>query len=120
MSKRRNTLSSKLSGNNKPSWQDTIVSQEPVEEIIEEEAPVAPRKTTTRTTRRKKPAKSSKYVRKTFLMTPDLIERLEETAEEERVGISELVRFLMINSLDMIENGELEIPTTEGKRTISI
>lgn len=119
MGNRRNTLSNKLSGGTKrPGWQDTIAPSAPEEEIIEDDEPIV-RKRTTKRTRKKKPSGSS-LVRKTFLMTPDLLERIDVVVEEEQVGISELVRFLLMSSLDAIESGELEIPTTETKRTISM
>ena len=111
MTKRRSTLSDKLSSGNepKPGWRDTIRPSVPQE--VEEE---------TATQRRPaKRANRNKAKRKTYLLTPDLIERIEILAEEEHVGINELVRFLLSSSLDRIESGNLQIPTTPGRRRIA-
>lgn len=111
MGKRRNTLSDKLSTNNKnsrPGWQDTIRAQEAVEEEAEQVVQKQPSR-----------KKRNKAVRKTYLLTPDLIERIEEVAEEEQVAINELVRFLIRSALNQIEDGQLVIPTAPGKRKIS-
>lgn len=118
MSKRRQTLSNKLgTRTTKPGWQDTITPQTGIEEEPEEEQ-ISKKRATRRT---RKPKKSqAKLIRRTYLMSPDLLERLEVVAEDERVGISELLRYLITQSLDMIETGEIEIPTTAGKRSISL
>jgi hypothetical protein len=108
MTKRKSQLADKLGGRNdtKPGWRDTIHLNQPQED---EQSPHAqpPRP------RRNKPK------RKTYLLTPDLIEQIEILAEEEHVGINELVRFLLTTSIELIETGQVDIPTTPGRRRIS-
>lgn len=57
-------------------------------------------------------------MRKTYLLTPELVDHVADLAETERVGINELVRFLLRSSLDLVEKGELEIPTRPARRQI--
>lgn len=111
MSKRRSTLSDKLNptSEKRPGWRDTIRPSIPVEAEPEDTISVA----------RVNRANRDKPRRKTYLLLPDMIERIAILAEEERVGINELVRFLLSHSLDQIENGRLEIPTAPGRRRIS-
>ena len=112
MAKRKNELADKLgsSPEPRPGWRDTIISgQQPVDTAASQPTQPTPTKRT-----RTKP----KSVRKTYLLPPALIQRIEITAEEERVGISELVNFLMTTSLDLIESGQIEIPTQTAKRKI--
>lgn len=59
-----------------------------------------------------------KLKRKTYLLTQELIERIALLADQERVGINELVRFLLTEAVISVENGELEIPTGPAKRQI--
>jgi hypothetical protein len=49
--------------------------------------------------------------RKTYLLTNELIDRINALAEDKRVGINELVRFLLANAVAQVESGDLEIPT---------
>lgn len=78
--------------------------------VIEEEpAPI----------RKKAPRKKPAMVRKTYILTPDLVERVATTAARERVKINDLVRFLLIASLDMIDSGELALPTKPAMREIN-
>ena len=111
MTKRKSQLAGKLGGRTdaKPGWRDTIRLNQPEEPAYEEPTPARP----TRPVRRNKPK------RKTYLLTPDLIERIEILADEERVGINELVRFLLNTSIELIETGQIEIPTAPGRRRIS-
>lgn len=108
MTKRKNQLADKLSSesNLRPGWRDTIRPSQPVPEV-EEEQPEQPK-------RRARP----RLKRKTYLLNPDLIDRIEQIAEEERVGINELVRFLLSTSLDLVEANQLEIPTAPARRRI--
>lgn len=60
-----------------------------------------------------------KYKRKTYLMSDELIQRIEAIAETERVGINELHRYLVDLALTQIEDGThtLETHSTQ-KRTL--
>ncbi len=64
--------------------------------------------------------KQKAYLRKTYLMTPELVADVEGTAERLQVGINELVRFLLTTALAQVDRGELEIPTElEERRRIT-
>ena len=114
MAKRKNELADKLSSTTPergPGWREAIIpGQQAVETAVSQPTP---QPTSTKRTRTK-----PKAVRKTYLLPPDLIQRIEITAEEERVGISELVNFLLTTSLDLIESGQIEIPTQTARRRI--
>ena len=59
------------------------------------------------------------YKRKTYLLTEEIIERIEELADRERLQLNELVRWLLTDALDRIEAGETELPTqTVERRTL--
>lgn len=108
MAKRKNQLAGKLESgleSGRPGWRDTIVSSAPME--LGESEPKPARKTS-----------RSKPRRKTYYLPPALIERIEYLADEERVGISELVTFLLTTATDLIDTGQLEIPTAPAKRKI--
>jgi hypothetical protein len=117
MAKRKNELADKLGSTApepRPGWRDTIISgQQPVDTAVSQPPQPTQYQPTTKRTRTK-----PKSVRKTYLLPPELIQRIEITAEEERVGISELVNFLMTTSLDLIESGQIEIPTQTARRKI--
>ena len=106
MARRKNQLADKLSGGQspaRPGWRDTItVGHTPTQPAVEHESD-----------------STSSLKRKTYLLTDELIERVEVLAERERVGINELVRFLMGTSLELAETNQLEIPTRPGKRRIT-
>lgn len=106
---RKRDLAGKLSQQNeaRPGWRDAITGPARGAEPVEEEAPRPKR------TKKKGPLK-----RKTYLLTPGLIDQVAELAETERVGINELVRYLLRSSLEMVEAGELEIPTRPATRQI--
>ena len=57
--------------------------------------------------------------RKTYLLTADLIERVESLAEAERVGINELARFLLGYAVEEVANGRLKVPTKPARRKIA-
>lgn len=62
-----------------------------------------------------------RYRRKTYLMTDELIQRIEVQAEKARVGINEMNRYLLTMALDLIENGEHEVQVqTVQKRTLGV
>lgn len=116
---RKRDLASKLTQQgetqtSRPGWRDAITgpaqADAPPRERADEDE-VEGR----RTGRRKR---RSAIQRKTYLLTPELVDHVATLAEEERVGINELVRFLLRSSLDMVESGELEIPTRPAKRQI--
>jgi hypothetical protein len=90
MATRKKNTADALTGNAKPaSWQDQIASASP-------------------------PAKSNmrgKLKRKTYLMTDDLIERIEAFAKQHGVGINEAVRFALIAGLDTIDAGDRKVET---------
>ncbi len=121
MAKRKNELADKLGGTvqsteARPGWRDTILTgQQPVDPpkstlSLPEAQPSTPPKRET--------VDRNKPVRKTYLLQPQLIERIEITAELERVGISDLTNFLLSTALDLIESGQIEIPTQAAKRKI--
>jgi hypothetical protein len=111
MARRKNQLADKLSSSSetRPGWRDTILSgvSAPAESVAET-APTPPKR---------KPARN-KPMRKTYYLSPSLIERIEILAEEEQVGISALVSFLLNTSVELVESGHLEIPTAPAKRRI--
>ena len=103
---RKNDLSSKLQGSSdsRPGWRDTITgSQQQTPRPRQEPQPEE----------RESPLK-----RKTYLLTPELIDQIAALAEEERVGINELVRFLLRSALEQIATDEMEIPTRPARRQI--
>ena len=63
------------------------------------------------------PSKStSELVRKTYLLTPELIARVEALADTENVGLNELVRWLLDDALRRVETGETALPTKPVER----
>jgi hypothetical protein len=48
---------------------------------------------------------------RTYLLTPDLIARLNALAAARQVNVSELVRYLLAYALDAVEGGALRIAT---------
>lgn len=89
---RKRDLGSKLS--DKPAgWQDQVTGRgEP------STSPEPPSE--------KETVKAGDYMRKTYLMTPELVKRIEDLAAAEKVGINELVRHLLDSTLTQIERGE--------------
>jgi hypothetical protein len=51
-----------------------------------------------------------KLTRKTYLLTDDLISRLEDTAKANKVGVNELVRYLVKHGLDALDAKEYSLP----------
>lgn len=64
------------------------------------------------------PEPANKLTRKTYLLYKGMIEEIETLADQEHVGINELVRFLLGSSLDQVYAGKLVIPTKPGRRRI--
>ena len=83
MPKRKHDLASKLSNTQTPGWKEQIT----------------PAKT-----------KSASYIRKTYLVTPELIERIKSTSIREQVGQNELVRYLLTWALDRLDEGDHNLP----------
>ena len=112
MARRKNQLADKLgsSTETRPGWRDTILpgASSPQAEMVADAAPLPPKR---------KPARN-KPTRKTYYLSPSLIERIEILADEEQVGISALVSFLLNTSVELVESGHLEIPTAPAKRQI--
>lgn len=113
MARRKNQLADKLGSSgteSRPGWRDTImtgVSSSQADTMMET-APVPPKRMVSR----------NKPMRKTYYLPPALIERIEILADEEQVGISALVTFLLNTSVELVESGHLEIPTAPAKRQI--
>lgn len=116
---RKRDLASKLTQQGetqtpRPGWRDAITG--PAQSDASQRERIGEEEAEERQTRRRK--RRSAIQRKTYLLTPDLVDHVAALAEEERVGINELVRFLLRSSLDLVESGELEIPTRPAKRQI--
>jgi hypothetical protein len=130
---RKRELASKLSGQReeqetRPGWRDAITglargeSPTPGAEREDRGRDTASRRTRARDAdderRAARRRRASALMRKTYLLTPELVDHVADLAESERVGINELVRFLLRSSLELVENGELEIPTQPARRQI--
>lgn len=114
MARRKQDLAGKLSGSSepRPGWRDTITGS----------APAAMSQPTVRQPEfmvpQPEPEPANKIIRKTYLLYAGMIEEIEALAAQERVGINELVRFLLGSALDQIYNGGMTIPTRPGQRQI--
>ncbi len=114
MARRKQDLAGKLStsSESRPGWRDTITGG----------APAAMSQPTVRQPEfmaaEPEPEPANKIIRKTYLLYAGMIEEIETLAAQERVGINELVRFLLGSALDQAYNGSLEIPTRPGRRQI--
>ena len=61
------------------------------------------------------------YIRKTYLITPELIDRIKGLADRERVGQNELVRYLLAFALDQVESGRHILPAQPvQQRTLGV
>jgi hypothetical protein len=60
--------------------------------------------------------RAGQYRRKSYLLTDDLVERVAGTAEAQRVGINELVRWALAYTLDGLDSGEIRLPVVEETR----
>lgn len=56
------------------------------------------------------PGKGGKLQRKTYLMTDDLIARLDTMAKANGIGVNELVRYLCKHGLDQLDTGAHKLP----------
>lgn len=62
-----------------------------------------------------------RYRRKTYLMTDELIRRIETQARQAGVGVNEMNRYLLTMALDLVESGKHEIPVqTVEKHTLGV
>jgi hypothetical protein len=100
MAKRKEDLAKKLGGGGTtpPGWKSQIAPGGPAEPAKAEPQP------------------SPSYQRKTYLITPDMVQRIKDTAAHYRVGQNELVRFLLGQALDQLDAGRLELPLEETYR----
>jgi len=78
--------------------------------LADQESPPAP------------PVKATpRLIRKTYLMTPELIRRVQRQADEAGVGVNEMNRYLLTVALDLVESGQHEIQvTTVERRTLGV
>lgn len=111
MAKRKQNLANKLTSERKarPGWEDTVDG--PHGAPAETRRPAFVKQ-------EPEPEPANKLKRKTYLLYPDMIEEIEAIAEQERVGINELVRYLLGVALDQLYHQELDIPTKPDRRRI--
>ena len=64
-------------------------------------------------TGQKIPTKAGQYYRKSYLLTLELIDKVQSAADENKVGISEFVRWALAYVADGVKAGTIEIPTVE-------
>ncbi len=57
--------------------------------------------------------KADKWRRKTYLLTDDLVARIQATQVDQGVPINEFIRFGLTYFLDQLDSGALELPTEE-------
>ena len=55
-------------------------------------------------------SKGGPLKRKTYLMTDDLIARLDATAKAHGIGVNELVRYLCKHGIDELDTGTHKLP----------
>jgi len=85
-----------------PTWQDRITPPS------KKSDPVAPEQ--------KKPEK----VYKTYWLDPSVVKNVKDLADEHRVGINELVEFLLTNAITSVKQNDLEIPVKSGRNRIAL
>lgn len=66
------------------------------------------------------PTTVPRFKRKTYLMTDELIERVEAFAERHGVGINEALRFALIAGMNAIDAGQVEVKPVIAKRTLGV
>lgn len=110
MAQRKKDLADKLSGGNenRPGWRDTITLGQTSTPTSERRIPYT----------QPEPEPANKLKRKTYLLYAGMVAEIEQLAEQERVGINELVRYLIGSALDQVYSGQLMIPTRPDKRRI--
>lgn len=110
---RKRDLGSKLEGRpeGKPAgWQEQVKrsGDVPAAQESDVDSSAAERESPLDTAQRDT-AKAGEFVRKTYLLTPDMVQRVEALAKQERVGINELVRYLLDAALTKIEAGDVSL-----------
>ncbi len=63
-------------------------------------------------------SKAGRYYRKTYLLTSDLIDRVKQIADQNKVGHSELVRWALQTILDEVASGQREIPVSVEEKHV--
>ena len=102
MARRKQELSEKLASPAPQGWRDQVGHS--VEPIPEPDA-----------------ATGGHYIRKTYLITPELIDRIKGLADQERVGQNELVRYLLAFALEQVESGRHTLPAQPvQQRTLGV
>lgn len=121
MAKRKNQLADRLNSGAKakPGWRDIIAQPETTPEPAVADVQPAVEAPLRQVSKPKAKPPAPTYKRKTYLVAPEMIERIEAVADQERVGINQLVRYMLDLALTQIETGEHSIPTTDGKRQIN-
>ncbi len=69
-------------------------------------------------TKKTSASKAGQFYRKTYLLTEELVERVKQVADENKVGHSELVRWALQTVLDEIASGARKIPITVEERRV--
>jgi hypothetical protein len=103
VARRKQELSEKLASNPPQGWRDQVG---PTPDPIPTETEAS---------------RAGQYIRKTYLMTPALIDRIKALADEERVGQNELVRYLLAFALDQVDSGRHALPAQPvQQRTLGV
>jgi hypothetical protein len=103
MAKRKdlsNKLSTKTTKKDAPGWRDMIPHAEDEDATKKKSA-----------TKRSSKVADDKKVRKTYYLRNATISRIQELADQERVGISDFVEYALTRFLDMMDEGEIEMET---------
>lgn len=103
MASKRKGQTDKLTGGALPGWESQIQQSHPPA-AKEEERP---------SWNYKGPDAPNKVVRKTYLVTNELKDRIAHVAEQNSVGPNELVRFLLTAALDQLDAGTLALPVVQ-------
>jgi hypothetical protein len=109
---RKRDLGSKLEGRpeGKPAgWQEQVKRSGDVPAAQESDVDSSAAERDSLDTTSRDTAKAGEFVRKTYLLTPDMVQRVETLAKQERVGINELVRYLLDAALTKIEAGDVSL-----------
>lgn len=109
---RKRDLGSKLEGRpeGKPAgWQEQVKRSGDVPAAQEDDSASALKERESGEAAERDTAKAGDFVRKTYLLTPDMVQRVEALAKQERVGINELVRYLLDAALTKIEAGDVSL-----------
>lgn len=101
---RKKELTDKLSApSERPGWRETITTGQP-----QLEQPKAA-----------EPPEQGVIVRKTFLLTRDLIAKIDGMAKSENVGVNELVRYLLGVAIEQVHSQQLKVPTKPSRQRIA-